>query len=273
MPGRNRNRDREGARVRERARDRQLADERRRQGSCIRCGTLPPVEGGSSCEPCLVRRRAADKARYHAAKAQGLLYGGKRAETRRKNARANSKRRYEARTAAGLCVKCGKHSPAAGRTRCEACLARRNAAERDQWNRCRAHSACGKCGAPSGGAARCDTCAAAQTYNPEAKNRAARRRYARRKSRSECTECGAYSAGASRCVSCARRSYLRSGEHRGLPAGPASFRVVVIDTGEDLGCWQTAAELRACLAFSRLSLDDVEVLSDMPVMNGITAWT
>ncbi|MDE0389019.1 MAG: hypothetical protein OXI75_10000 [Rhodospirillales bacterium] len=48
--------------------------------------------------------------------------------------------------------------------------------------------------------------------------------------------------------------------------------MVVIDTGEDLGCWQTAAELRACLAFSRLSLDDVEVLSDVPVMNGITAW-
>ena len=273
MPGRNRNRDCERARERECARDRRLADERRRQGTCIRCGKRPPAEGGSSCEPCLVRRRVAEKARYHAAKAQGLLYGGKRAETRRKNARANSKRRYEARTAAGLCVKCGRGPPAERRTRCEACLARRNAAERDQWQRRRAHGNCGKCGAPSGGAARCGTCAAAQTYDPEAKNSAARTRYARRRALSRCTDCGAHSAGASRCVPCARRSYLRSGEHRGLPAAPSSFRMVVIDTGEDLGCWQTAAELRACLAFSRLSLDDVEVLSDVPVMNSITAWT
>ncbi|MDE0390177.1 MAG: hypothetical protein OXI75_15880 [Rhodospirillales bacterium] len=213
-----------------------------------------------------------DRARYARARAEGRL-DGRNTASRRKSARAGSKRRYEARTAAGLCVKCGRRPPAERRTRCETCLARRNAAERDQWQRRRARSACGQCGAPSGGAARCDTCAAAQTYDPEAKNRAARRRYARRKARSECTECGVYSAGASRCVPCARRSYLRSGEHRGLPAGPASFRVVVIDTGEDLGCWQTAAELRACLAFSRLSLDDVEVLSDVPVMNGITAWT
>ena len=203
----------------------------------------------------------------------GVPYGGKRAETRRKNARANSRRRYEARTAAGLCVKCGRRPPAAGRTRCGACLARRNAAERNQWQRRRARGACGKCGAPSGGAALCGTCAAAQTYDPEAKNSAARRRYARRRVHSRCTDCGAYSAEASRCPTCARRSYLRSGEHRGLPAAPSSFRVVVLDTGEDLGCWPTAAELRACLAFSRLSLDDVEVLSDVPVMNGITAWT
>ena len=70
-----------------------------------------------------------------------------------------------------------------------------------------------------------------------------------------------------------KSGYLRSAEHRGLPAAPSSFRVVVIDTGEDLGCWQSAAELRACLAFSRLSLEDVEVCSDVPVMNGITAWT
>ena len=273
MPGRNCDRDRERARKRERARYHRLADERHRQGACIRCGKRPPVEVGRSCEPCLVRRRAADKARYRAARAQGLLYGGKRAETRRKNARANSRRRYEARTAAGLCVKCGRRPPAERRTRCEACLDRRNAAEWDQWQRRRARGACGKCGAPSGGAARCDTCAAAQTYDPEAKNRAARRRYARRRALSRCTDCGAYSAGAARCPTCARRSYLRSGEHRGLPAAPSSFRLVVLDTGEDLGCWQTTAELWACLAFSRLSLDDVEVLSDVPVMNGIAAWT
>ena len=261
------------ARASRRRQYRRQRAERLAAGCCTKCGRRPQEPDHTLCAECGRKRRAADKARYHAAKAQGLRYGGKRAETRRKTARAGSKRRYETRAAAGLCVKCGRRPPAAGRTRCEACLARRNAAERDQWASRRASGNCGKCGAPSGGAARCDTCAAAQSYNPETKNAAARRRYWRRRAVSRCTECGAYSAGASRCPPCARHSYLRSGEHRGLPAAPSSFRVVVIDTGEDLGCWQTAAELQACLAFSRLSLDDVEVLSDVPVMNGITAWT
>ncbi len=264
-------------------RDDQCASQRRRYrcqraervaaGRCTKCGRRPPEPDRTLCAECGQKRRAADRARYAAAKAEGRLYGGKCAETRRKNARATSKRRYEARTAAGLCVKCGRHRPAEGRTRCESCLARRNAAERDQWAGRRASGACGKCGAPAGGAARCDTCAAAQSYNPEAKNAAARRRYWRRRAVSSCTECGAYSAGASRCVPCARRSYLRSGEHRGLPTAPASFRVVVIATGEDLGCWESGAELAACLAFSRLSPEDVEIVGDVPVMNGLTAWT
>ena len=246
--------------------------ERVAAGRCTNCGRRAPEPERTLCAECGQKRRAADRARYARAKAQGLLYGGKCAETRRKKARANSKRRYEAREAAGLCVKCGRRPPAEGRTRCEACLARRNAAERDKWNRRRTSGACGKCGAPAGGAACCETCAAAQNYNPEVKNEAARRRYWRHRADSRCTECGAYSAGASRCVPCARQSYLRSGEHRGLPTAPSSFRVVVIDTGEDLGSWESEAELAACLAFSRLSPEDVEVVGDVPVMNGITAW-
>ena len=247
--------------------------ERLAAGRCTKCGRHRPEPDRTLCAECNRKRRAADRERYARAKAQGLLYGGKCAEARRKNGRANSKRRYEARAAAGLCVRCGRHRPAEGRTKCEDCLARRNAAERDQWASRRASGACGNCGAPAGGAARCDTCAAAQSYNPEAKNAAARRRYWRRRAVSSCTECGAYSAGASRCPPCARRSYLRSGEHRGLPTAPASFRVVVIDTGEDLGCWESEAELAACLAFSRLSPEEVEIVGDVPVMTGITAWT
>ena len=261
------------ARASQRRQYRRQREERLAAGRCTKCGRCAPEPDRTLCAECGRKRRAADRARYARAKAQGLLYGGKCAETRRKQARAKSKRRYEARTAAGLCVKCGRHQPAEGRTRCEACLARRNAAERDQWASRRARGACGKCGEPAGGAARCDTCAAAQSYNPEAKNAAARRRYWRRRAVSRCTECGAYSAGASRCIPCARRSYLRSGEHRGLPTAPSSFRVVLIDTGEDLGCWESGAELAACLAFSRLSPDDVEIVGDEPVMNAITSWT
>ena len=48
---------------------------------------------------------------------------------------------------------------------------------------------------------------------------------------------------------------------------------MVIDTGEDLGCWETPAELAACLAFSRLAPEDVEIVGDVPVMNAITSWT
>ena len=261
------------ARASQRRQYRLQREERVAAGRCTKCGHRAPEPDRTLCAECGRKRRAADRERYARAKAQGLLYGGKCAESRRKSARAKSKRRYKARTAAGLCVKCGRRPPAEGRTRCEACLARRNAAERDQWASRRAGGACGQCGAPAGGAARCDTCAAAQSYNPEAKNAAARRRYWRRRAVSSCTECGAYSAGASRCVPCARQSYLRSGEHRGLPPGPASFRVVIIDTGEDLGCWESEAELAACLAFSRLSPEDVEIVGDVPVMNAITSWT
>ena len=48
---------------------------------------------------------------------------------------------------------------------------------------------------------------------------------------------------------------------------------MVIETGADLGCWESQAELHACLAFSRLTPEDVLITTDAPVMNDITAWT
>ena len=264
----------EDERTWKRRRYRRQRAERLATGRCTRCGRRPPEPERTLCAECGEKRRKADRARYAAARDAGLPYGGRPdAEARRKNARARSKRRYRDRCDAGACTKCGRRPPAEGRSRCEPCLGKRNAAERDRWmHRC-ADGLCGKCGAPAGGGARCAICAAAQSYNAEMKNSAARRRYARRKARSECTDCGAYSAGASRCVPCARRSFVRSGEHRGLPMAPSIFRVVVVETGEDLGSWQTPAELRACLAFSRLSPEDVEIVGDLPIMNAITAWT
>ena len=122
--------------------------ERLAAGCCTKCGRRAPEPDRTLCAECGRKRRAADRERYARAKAQGLLYGGKCAESRRKHARAKSKHRYEARAAAGSCVRCGRRPPAEGRTRCEACLARRNAAERDQWASRRAGGACGKCGAP-----------------------------------------------------------------------------------------------------------------------------
>ena len=252
-------------------------------GSSARSGSPPgaarsadagPPSPSGACVP--IAERNAARPIAHAtrrAKVEGRLQGGADAETRRRNARAQAKRRYRERRDAGACTKCGRRPPAEGRSRCEPCLSRRNASERRTWAERLAQGRCGACGARApDGTARCPSCAALQQRRP---SRAAygRKRYSRRRAQGRCTDCGAHSAGASRCPECARRSYARSPGHRGLPAAPSSFRVVIVETGEDLGCWHTAAELRACLAFSRLSPEDVEVFSDVPVMSGIASWT
>ena len=58
-----------------------------------------------------------------------------------------------------------------------------------------------------------------------------------------------------------------------MPTALSSYRVVVIETGEDVGCWQSEAELAACLAFGGLVLQHVLITADVPVTNGITSWT
>ena len=82
-------------------------------------------------------------------------------------------------------------------------------------------------------------------------------------------ECGAMSSPAR------RRSYVRSGEHRGLPAWPARFTVIEIDTGECHGSFDSEAEVAACLVFARLGRDQVEIalrhLGDDPLRRlGVT---
>ena len=44
-------------------------------GLCSTCGRAPPASGRKSCEPCLVRRREADRLRHRRAAASGLRYG------------------------------------------------------------------------------------------------------------------------------------------------------------------------------------------------------
>ena len=63
------------ARAHERKRSRQQAGERREAGLCIRCGAAPAADGRKSCEPCLEKRRASDRAKYAAGKAAGKPYG------------------------------------------------------------------------------------------------------------------------------------------------------------------------------------------------------
>ena len=100
----------------------------------------------------------------------------------------------------------------------------------------------------------------------------ARKVYARRRARNACVDCKAPSQGAARCQSCAKRSYLRSGEHRGLPAGPPTFFVIEIDTGATLSEWETLAEARASVAFARLDPDTVTIEADVPMMTTLISW-
>ncbi len=60
-PGKRRRADRE--------RDRSRRRERQEAGRCTSCGRAPAAEGGSVCEPCREERRARERARYAARRA------------------------------------------------------------------------------------------------------------------------------------------------------------------------------------------------------------
>ena len=108
--------------------------------------------------------------------------------------------------------------------------------------------------------------------NPVSKNAASRRRYAERRARNECTDCRAPAYGASRCPECAKRSYEHSDWFRGMPLYPPSFAVVEIETGECRGVFDDEADVALCLAFARLSRDQVEVIADEPLVSRYAAW-
>ena len=77
-----------------------------------------------------------------------------------------------------------------------------------------------------------------------------------------CTDCGEPTQGTARCEPCAYRSYARSGEHRGMPLYPPRYTVVELATGEDHGTWDSWEEVAMCLAFAKLSREEVEVVTD-----------
>ncbi len=103
------------ARSYERERSRRERAARHAEGVCTRCGKLPAAAGRSSCEPCLEKRRAADRAKYAAGKAAGKPYGGADPAAKRRAGRARSKRRQKARIEAGLCIRCGRGPARRGR--------------------------------------------------------------------------------------------------------------------------------------------------------------
>ena len=269
-------RDAERAREYERDRSRREADIRREAGLCTRCGKQPAAEGRASCEPCLEKRRKADREKYAAGKAAGLLYGGANPDAKRKNARAKSKRRQKARIEAGLCIRCGKRPPAEGGTTCRPCRDKRQAAERRKYFDRRQAGLCTRCGAPAiDGLSRCAPCAAIEeaSHDPERKNARSRQLYAERRARGLCTSCGAPSQGASRCAPCAEKSYHGSAHFRGIPVSDPTWTVIEVDTGREHGPFDDPADIALCLAFGKLDRERVEVLCDAPITASITGWT
>ena len=153
-----------------------------------------------------------------------------------------------------------------GGTVCEPCRVARRDREREQYAARRIAGLCGRCGTPApSDTAYCDRCArsAAKRSRKKAKNTRSRQRYVQRRVRRLCIDCAAPSQGASRCPPCARRSWARSGEHRGLPVLPPRVTVIEIASGVNHGTWDRWEDVVVCLAFAKLSRDQVELIPDM----------
>ena len=184
----------------------------------------------------------------------------------REFARDRSRRRDQARREARTCTRCSTHPPIEGGTVCESCRVARRERKRKQYAARRIAGLCGRCGTPApSDAAYCDRCAgsAAKRSRKKAKNARSRQRYVQRRVRRLCIDCAAPSQGASRCPPCARRSWARSGEHRGLPVLPPRVTVIEIATGKNHGTWDQWEDVVVCLAFAKLSRDQVELIPDM----------
>ncbi len=236
-------------------------------GLCTRCAKGPPEPGLKVCESCAEKRRAADKARR--ARAQAKPYAGRDPVKCRRANRAGDGRRRRARREAGLCADCGLRQPADGRSVCETCREAQRAAERSRYAARRAAGLCVRCGEPAiGGTSRCARHAAleAERVSPERKRAVDRKRYSRRRARGVCVDCGVYSAGAARCPACAYRSNTRAPAWHAARVGPPFYAVIEAESGIDHGTYDTEAEAAACLVFLGLRIDQVEILSNMPLM-------
>ncbi|MYA95028.1 MAG: hypothetical protein F4X91_01275 [Nitrospinae bacterium] len=265
--------DPEKGRQKERERHRKRAAARRAQGLCVKCGKHPPTQDRSLCEACGERGRAAERERYARRKAAGDPYGGRNPESRRRMARERNRKRRRERKEAGLCTNCGARPPVQDGTVCEACREARRAEERKLYAERRAKGLCGRCGGPTfAGAAQCGPCAALEEGRAPKKNAASRKRYADRRAKRLCVDCARPAGFAARCEPCARRSWHSSGEHKGMPLYPPRYTVVELATGAEHGPWDSWEEVAMCLAFEKLSRDEVEILEDTSVMTRYASW-
>ena len=252
-----------------RARLRLRHAERAAGGLCTRCAKVPPEPGLKVCARCGEKRRAADKARRDGARQEGKPYAGRDPVKRRRAGRAGDRRRRRARRDAGLCTNCGRSPPEDGRSVCEACREARRAAERARYAARKAAGLCVRCAeAAVGGSSRCARHAAleAARVSPKRRRAANRKRYARRRARRRCVDCGVGTAGSARCPACAYRSNTRAPARHAAQPGPPFYTVIELETGEDHGTYDTEAEAAACLVFLGLRIEQVEILSNAPLL-------
>ena len=219
-------RDPEQAKRHERERGRRQHAERKAAGICTKCGRAPARPDRTTCEPCAERHRARDRARHARAKAEGIPYGGRDPEARRRAGRKSSRRRSEARLAAGLCIRCGAVPPEEGRSMCEPCRDDRRDAARVRHHDRRDAGLCVNCGTPApDGKAYCRPCAVTKEGRRDlkAKREADRRRYSGRRTRGDCTTCGKPADGGRRVRGlprCRPRALQRPESRRGMRQVP-----------------------------------------------------
>ena len=254
------------------ARDRRLRQRhaaRLEQRLCTRCGRVPSEPGLKVCAGCAEKRRAAERARRAKARQQGVPYGGRDPEQCRRADRAGDRRRRRARQEAGLCTSCGRRRPEDSRSVCEPCREARRALDRRRYDARRAAGRCVRCTQPTvGGLSRCGRCLALEKERvcPKRKSAAGKRRYVARRARGACVDCGVPAGGAARCERCAYRSNSRAPERHLAALWPPQITVIEVQTSRELGTFETEAEAAACIAFAKLRPDQVEFLSNVPLM-------
>ena len=79
-------------------------------------------------------------------------------------------------------------------------------------------------------------------------------------------DCGIGTAGSARCPACASRSNTRAPVWHSAQPGPPFYTVIELETGIDHGTYDTEAEAAACLVFLGLRIDQVEILSNVPLL-------
>ena len=258
--------------VKKKARDlrhRQRHAARAASGTCTRCGRLPPEPGFKVCNDCAEKRRAADRARRAKARTEGKQYGGRDPERCRRADRAGDRRRRRARHEARLCTSCGRRRPEESRSVCEPCREARRARDRRRYAARCAAGRCVRCTQPTvGGLSRCGRCLALEKerVSPERASAAGKRRYVARRAQGICVDCKAHTAGAARCERCAYRSNSRAPERHLVTLWPPQITVIELQTSRELGTFETEAEAAACIAFAKLRHDQVEFLSNVPLM-------
>ena len=242
--------------------------ERSASGTCTRCGRVPPEPGLKVCGGCAEKRRAAERARRDRARSQGKLYRGRDPERCRRADRDGDRRRRERRDA-GLCTSCGRRRPEDNRSVCEPCRKARRALDRRRYAARKAAGRCVRCRQPTvGGLSRCGRCLLLEKerVSPERESAVSRKRYAARRARGICVDCKTPAGSAARCGRCAYRSNSRAPGRHLVSMWPPQIAVIELETGEELGVFETESEAAACIAFARLRPDQVEILSNVPLM-------